>query len=106
MDSLAAGRFRGVRPIVNFESKITPRCQRERGAVTRVALDRLPAHAELAPDPFHVDGLPLVDEARIAGDDKEPSDTGKRGDDLLDHAVREILLLRIAANVLERQHSN
>jgi hypothetical protein len=34
------------------------------------------ADAELAPDLFHVDGLALVGEARIPGDDKEPADAG------------------------------
>jgi hypothetical protein len=38
--------------------------------------------------------LALVGEGRIAGDDEEPADAGERGDDLLDHAVGEIFLLR------------
>src|SRR5262245_18576773 len=44
------------------------------------------ADAELAADLLHVDGLALVREARITGDDKEPTDARERGDDLLDHA--------------------
>src|SRR5271165_1900610 len=62
------------------------------------------AHAELAPDLFHIDGLALVSEARIAGDDEEPADAAQRGDDLLDHAVGEIFLLGVTAHVGERQH--
>src|ERR1700720_637921 len=62
------------------------------------------AHAELAPDLLHVDRLALVGEARIAGDDEEPADAGERRDDLLDHAVGEVLLLRAAAHIGERQH--
>jgi hypothetical protein len=55
-------------------------------------------------DLLHVDGLALVDEARIAGDDEKPADAGERGDDLPDHAVREVFLLRIATHIGEGQH--
>jgi hypothetical protein len=64
------------------------------------------ANAELAPDLLHIDGLPFVGEARIAGDDEEPADTGERRDDLLDHAVGKIFLLGIAAHIGERQYRN
>ena len=67
------------------------------------AFEHIP-HAELAPDLLHIDRSTLVGEARIAGDDEEPADARERGDDLLDHAVGEIFLLRVAAHVLERQH--
>src|SRR5437762_12813039 len=62
------------------------------------------AHTKLAPDLLHIDGLPFVGEARIAGDDEEPPDAAERGDDLLDHAVDEIFLLGIAAHIGEREH--
>ena len=62
------------------------------------------AHAEFAPDLPDVDGPALVDEARIARDHEQPFDPRQAGDDVLDHAVGEIFLLRIAAHVLERQH--
>jgi len=62
------------------------------------------ADAELAADLLHIDGLPLVGEARIAGDDKQPADAGERRDDLLDHPVGEIFLLRIAAQIGKGQH--
>ncbi len=61
------------------------------------------AHAELTPDLSHIDGSALVGEARIARDHEQPFDPRQAGDDVLDHAVGEILLLRIAAHVLERQ---
>src|SRR5262249_54341391 len=64
------------------------------------------AHAQLAADLLHINGLALVGEARIARDDEEPADAAERGDDLLDHAVSEILLLRVAAHIGERQHRN
>src|ERR1700724_3215768 len=48
--------------------------------------------------------MPFVGKARIAGDYEEPPDPGESGGDLLDHAVGEILLLRVATHILERQH--
>src|SRR5215472_18700531 len=42
----------------------------------------------------------------ILGDDEEPAYAAQRGDDLVDHAVGEILLLRVAAHIGKRQHSN
>ena len=61
------------------------------------------AHAKLAADLLHVHGPALVGEARIARDDEQPADARQRGDDVLDHAVGEIFLLGVAAQVLERQ---
>jgi hypothetical protein len=61
------------------------------------------ADAKLASDPLHVDGLALIGEGRIPGDDEEPADARERGDDLLDHAFDKIFLLGIAAHVLEGQ---
>jgi hypothetical protein len=49
--------------------------------------------------------LALVGKARSAGDDEQPANARERGDDLLDHAVGEIFLLGITAEVDERQHS-
>jgi hypothetical protein len=48
------------------------------------------ADAELTADLLNIDRLALVREARIAGDNEQPADAGERGDDLLDHAVREM----------------
>src|SRR5262245_31928694 len=62
------------------------------------------ANAELAPDLLDVDDLALVGEARIPRDHEQPVDTRQAGDDVLDHAVREIFLVGIAADVLEGQH--
>ena len=62
------------------------------------------AHAELAPDLLHVHRAPLVGEARVAGDHEQPAHPRQRADDLLDDAVGEVLLRRVPAQVLERQH--
>src|SRR6516165_3841106 len=64
------------------------------------------ADTKLEPDLFHVDRLALVGETRIAGDYKEPADAAECGDDLLDHAVGEVFLFRVAAHVREGQHRN
>src|SRR5580704_11155521 len=64
------------------------------------------ADAQFMTDPLNVGGLALVDKARIARDDKQPAYAGKRSDDLFDHAVGEIFLLRVAAHILERQNRN
>src|SRR5207244_3814797 len=62
------------------------------------------AHAHFTADLLHIDRLSLVREARIARDHEEPADARQGRDDLLDHAVHEIFLFRVAAHVLERQH--
>src|SRR5437016_4263535 len=64
------------------------------------------AHPKLAPDLLHVDGAPLVCEARVAGDDEQRLETRQRRDDVLDHSVGKIFLLWIAAHVDKRQNSN
>src|SRR5208282_287594 len=64
------------------------------------------AHPELAADLLHVDRAALVGKGRVARDYEQPAHPGERRDDLLHDAVAEILLLGIAAHVLERQHGN
>ena len=49
------------------------------------------------------DGLALVRERRIAGRDGQRRNAAEVGDDVLGDAVAEILLLRVAAHVHERQ---
>ena len=73
------------------------------GGLAHATLQHI-AHAELASDLLHIDAAALISEAQIAGDHEEPSDAAERGDDLLDHAVGEILLLGIGAQVLKRQY--
>ena len=64
------------------------------------------AHAQFARHLLHVDRTPFVGEARIARDDEQPANARQCRDDLLDHAVGKILLLRVAAHILKRQHRN
>src|SRR5258708_6690837 len=64
------------------------------------------ANAKLATDLLDIDGFSLVGEAGIAGDDEQPFHSRQRSRDILDHAVGEIFLFRIAAHVLKRQHGD
>src|SRR5262249_58814892 len=59
-----------------------------------------------APDFFNIDGSAFKGEARIASDDEQRFEQRKRRNDLLNHSVREVFLLRIAAHVLKRQHGD
>src|ERR1700720_3046651 len=52
---------------------------------------------------LHVGGPALVGEYRIARDDGKARDLREIGDDVLGDAIGEILLLRIAAHVVEGQ---
>jgi len=67
------------------------------------ALDDV-SNAKFSCDTDHVHGRALVGERRITGDHEQPMDFGKRGDDVLGDAVREVLLLGIARHVGEGQH--
>ena len=62
------------------------------------------AHTQFTPDLLKINCLPLVGEARIAGDDEEPADERERGNYLFDHTVREIFLFRVTAHIGERQY--
>src|ERR1700674_1709986 len=61
-------------------------------------------HSEPTSDLFDIDGFTFERKARIASDYEQPFEARERRDDFLHHTVRKILLLRIAAHVLERQH--
>ena len=54
----------------------------------------------------HGDRCLLVDEGRVAGDDVQLGQLREIGDDVLADAVGEILLLGIAAHVVEREHGD
>src|SRR6185295_19243942 len=51
---------------------------------------------------LHPDRLALVGENGIAGDNAKPGDLGQVSDNVLGEAIREILLLGVAAHVVER----
>src|SRR5262249_369600 len=62
------------------------------------------SHAQLGGHVAHVDGLALVRERGVAGDDEEPSLPGEPRDDVFGETIREIFLVRIAAHILEGEH--
>ena len=59
----------------------------------------------LRPTSLNSTALPLH-AARIASDYEQRFETRERGDDLLNHSVREVFLFGVAAHVLERQHGD
>src|SRR4051794_2451528 len=64
------------------------------------------SHAQFTAHLANVRRCPFVYEARVPGDHEELLRPRQRGDDVLDDAVGEVLLLRVAAHVLERQYSD
>ncbi|MNF86608.1 hypothetical protein D3C84_690490 [compost metagenome] len=61
------------------------------------------AHAQRLADTLDVDRPALVGKAGVAGNDEQPADPRQGADDVFDDAIGKIILLRIAAEVLERQ---
>ncbi len=64
------------------------------------------ADPKLTPDLLHVDGAPLVNEARVAGDDEQRLETRQRRDDVLNHSISKVVLFRVTAHVDEWQNGN
>ena len=64
------------------------------------------SHAQIGAGLTHIDGAVLVFERRGTGDHEEPGQPAECHADVLDHAVDEIVLRRIAAEVREWQHGN
>src|SRR5258705_12605750 len=64
------------------------------------------ADAQLSSNLLDFDSLALVGEARIARDNEKRFEARERGDDVLDHPIREVFLLGIAGHVLEWQDSD
>ena len=62
------------------------------------------ADTKVATDLADINSATLVDEAELRAITNSQRMRQKCRDDVLDHAVGEILLLRIAAHVLEWQH--
>ncbi|HVE48426.1 MAG TPA: hypothetical protein VNG69_02270 [Casimicrobiaceae bacterium] len=69
----------------------------------KAALEHI-ANTELATDLFYIDHFVLIGEAGRACDDEECAHSRKCSDDVVDDAVGEVFLLRIAAQVRKGQH--
>ena len=64
------------------------------------------AHTEFGSDLPHVHRLALVGKRRVARDHEEPAQFRQRSDDVLADPVGEVLLLPVAAHIVERQYGN
>src|SRR5216684_982617 len=64
--------------------------------LTHTAFEHI-AHAEFAPDLFHIDRPALVGEARVPRDDEQRGIARQRGDNVLGDPVGDELLIRVAA---------
>ena len=61
------------------------------------------ANAKFAADLSHIDGAALVGKGRVARDDVHVPVVGQARDDVLNHAVGEIVLIAVSTHVLKRQ---
>ena len=64
------------------------------------------ANAKFTPDLLYVDGLAFVSKAGVSRDDEKRLGPRQAGNDVLDHAVGEIVLLRIGAQVGEGEYGD
>ncbi|MNH13329.1 hypothetical protein D3C79_728970 [compost metagenome] len=64
------------------------------------------AHTQLLADTLHVHRPALVGKTGVAGDDEQPAQARQGSNDVFDHAVGEVVLLGVAAEVVERQHGD
>lgn len=62
--------------------------------------------AEFAADLLEIDRLALVGEGRVAGDDKGAANPREIGGEAFRHAVDKGFVIRVAAEVREREHDN
>src|SRR5450631_386298 len=62
------------------------------------------ADIKLATNLLHIKGVALECEGRIAGDHERSGNSRKVRSQALGHAINEVLLLRIAADINEWQH--
>ena len=64
------------------------------------------AHVQLAPGPGDIDGFPPIGERGVPRDDERAPNPRQIGRQALGHAVDEIVLLRVAADIHERKHDD
>jgi hypothetical protein len=64
------------------------------------------SHPQFAADLLHIEGLALVGEGGVARDHERTRDAREVGGQVLGHAIDEVVLLRITAEVSERQHND
>jgi len=64
------------------------------------------ADTEFPADPLDVHRLPLIGKTGVARDHEQAMVPRQRRDDVFHHAVGKIILLWVAAYILERQHGD
>src|SRR5437868_11439585 len=64
------------------------------------------ADAKFAADLFDIEGFAFVSKGGVSRDDEKRFGPRQPGNDVLDHPVCKVLLIRIAAHILERHYSN
>ena len=108
-DVVLQGENTAYRPIVAAGPDLAPaqRVEQSGGDANRIsgflqASFEDVLNSKLLGDLLHDVGLALVGEGRVAGDDEELIGARKIGDDGVGNALGEIVLVRIAAQILER----
>ena len=96
----------GHRPVEMFRPQVRPGAAIDqlRGDPQPLASSPQAAFKHVADAEFlsylpNVDGAALVDERRVSGDHRETRETAQCGDDVIDHAIGEVVLLEIAAEI-------
>jgi hypothetical protein len=89
-----------MRPVLRVQKL---RCDAERISRPLNAPFQDVAGTEFLVELADIDGLALVPEGRVPGDDEEILEPGERGDDVVREPVAEVLLVGVAAQVLEGQ---
>ena len=75
------------------------------GSLAHAAFEHV-AHAKRAANLLNVHCSAFVCECRIPREHKKPLDPREAGNDLVDHAVGEVVLLGVSAHVLEWKHGD
>src|SRR5215813_1254912 len=101
------GAIEAVRPNVSASCRIDelPGESHTISCLAHTPLEHV-TNAEFARDLFDVDGAALVGEAGVSRDDKQRRKTRQRRDDFIGHAIGEILLFWVRADILKRQNGD
>ncbi len=75
------------------------------GRFAHTALQHIP-HAEILTHLLHLHGLPLIGKHRRTRNHEHAGNLGEGRDEILGHAIAEILLLRVVTQVRQREHGD
>src|SRR6476660_4169436 len=101
------GTIEAVRPNVSAGCRIAelPGESHAISCLAHAPLEHV-TYPEFARDLFPVDGPALVSEAGVPPDDKQRRKARQRRDDFIGHAIGEVLLFWVRADVLKRQNGD